>query len=359
MIKGKIKVDSCRISIPLVECEIIDTNLIDRIHTQSTNTFTGEIIKEAIKHGEPTVIENTDGTFLKFWKENQFFYANGVKTPTLYITFLINSKHLGKRYFEGITQHTLKDIHRYIESFKIVSFPFSSLYNARYNDTDICIDFSSTASEFEALKENLKKLTIMPNNWHTAKNKNNSGIWTPTKDKPRENAKPSAPFVKFYSKEEDFTYQSTSFALTYLNQEQYKDLYRIEVTVKNSKHKEHLGISKVSKFGEFLKLDLQLIMQDIVKVYFEKEKRLMLKENNLTPTDKVIIDLLNLAISKGANKEELYKLFNRNDVSREARKTLKEKFHKYTSLDEFNREQMELNTTTKDVFSYLGIDVKK
>lgn len=359
MIKGTPKVDSCRISIPLTECQIIDTNLIDRIHTQSTNADTGEVIKENFKNGEPTVIENEDGTYLKFWKENQFFYSQGRKTPTLYITFLINSKHLGNRYFEGITTDTLKDIYTYIQSFKIVSFSFESLYNARYNDTDICIDFNSTIDQFGTLKKNIKSITTKPTMWHEARNDNNSGIWTPTKDKPRDNAKPSTPFVKFYSKHEDFTYQSISFAKTYLTPNQYEDLYRIEVTVKNSKHKEQLGISKVKYFGDFLKLDLQLLMQDIVKNYFEKKTKTILKTDNLTPMDKVVIDLLNIAILKGSTKEELYDLFNRNDVSRQARITLKEKFHKYTSLNEFNRQQMELNSTTKDVFGFLGIDIKK
>lgn len=360
MIKGKPKVDSCRVSIPLIECQIIDTNLIDRIQTIQVNSDTGEIIKESVKHGTPTVIENTDGTYLKFWKENQFFYSqSGQRVPTLYITFLINSKHLKTRYFDGITIDTLKDIHAYIHSFNIVSFSFESLYNSRYNDCDVCVDFISTKYQFDTLKTNIKTITTKPSFWHTATNANNSGIWTPTKDSPRDNAKPTTPFVKFYSKEEDFTHKSVDFAKAYLSPEQYKDLYRVEVTITNSKHKDKLGISKVKKFGDFLKLDLQLILQDIVKNYFESQTRIVVKSSNLTPTDKVIIDLLNLAIFNGSTKEELFILFNRRDVSREARKALKEKFHKYTALDEFNREKMELNSTTKDVLGFLGVDVKR
>ena len=111
MIKGKVKVDSCRVSIPIIECEVIDTNIIDRIHVQQTNIDTGELIGESLKNGQATVIQNDDGTYLKFWKENQFFYQHGQKVPTLYITFLINSKHLKQDYFQGITSETLKQIH--------------------------------------------------------------------------------------------------------------------------------------------------------------------------------------------------------------------------------------------------------
>jgi hypothetical protein len=136
-------------------------------------------------------------------------------------------------------------------------------------------------------------------------------------------------------------------------------LYRIEVTIKNSKHKEYLSIGKVKTFGEFLKLDLQLLMQSIVKVYFESQNKLMTNSTELTPTDKYTIDMINALISFGMSNTELYAFFDRKDVSRDARKSLKAKYHKYTLLDEFNREQMELNNTTKDVFSYLNIDVKK
>lgn len=358
MIKGKVKVDSCRVSIPLIECEVIDTNIIDRIHVQQTNIDTGELIGESLKNGQATVIQNDDGTYLKFWKENQFFYQHGQKVPTLYITFLINSKHLKQDYFQGITSETLKQIHEYILSFKIVSFTFESLYKARFNDTDICVDFNSTVEQFDALKKHIKQFTVKPNLWHTATNKNNSGIWSPTKENPRDNAKPSTPFLKFYSKEEDFTYQSIEFARAYLKPEQYKDLYRVEATVKNSQHKKLLAISKVSGFGDFLKLDLQLILQSIVKSYFEQSTQIILKENELKPIDKLIIDLVNLAIFNGVTKEELFLLFNRKDISRQARQLMVEKYHMYTMLDEFNREKLEKNSLTHDVFSYLGISVK-
>ena len=358
MIKGKPKVDSCRLSIPLVDCQIIDTNLIDHIETQTTNTETGEVIKSKISNGTPTLIENEDGTYLKFWKENQFFYENGIRIPTLYITFLVNSKHLGKDYFKGITTETLPKIHRYIESFDIVSFPYETLLKARYNDTDICIDFNSTESEFEALKSNVKSLSIKPHLWHTANQKNNNGIWTPTKDKPRDNSKPANPFVKFYSKEEDFKFQSITFANAYLQEQAYKNVYRLEATIKNSEHKKRLGINNQKEFGRFLRLDLQLLLQQIVKEYFENTTKLILKNNDLTPVDKVMIDLINKLILSGATNKELYSAFNRKDVSRQAKNNLIERYHKYTMTDDFNRERLELNSTTKELFSYLGIGVK-
>jgi hypothetical protein len=359
-INGTPKVDSLKVSIQLIDCEIIDTNLIDRIRVQTINEDTGELIKSDSKHGTPTILNNADGTYIKFWKEGQFFYDKGQRIPTLYLTFLINSKHLRERYFEGITLDTLPLIYDYLMSFNVVKFSYDTFLNSRYNDTDICVDFNSTPEHFEGLKTNVKSLSSNPELWLSATNQeNNSGIWSPTRNEPRANATPSKPFIKFYSKDEDFTYQSTSFAQTYIDSKLYKDLYRVEATIKNSKHKAYLGISGAKTFGAFLHLDLQLLLQQLVKEYFKNETKLVMNSGELTPIEKVLVDLMNELTNKGATNSELFAVFNRSDVSRQAKGILKEKYHKLTSLDEFNRKQLDLNSASKEIFSYLGIEPSK
>jgi hypothetical protein len=360
IIQGLTKVDSSRLSIPLKDCRIIDTNLIDRIQIQTINADTGVLVKESGKNGMPTVIENADGTYLKFWKENQFFYSEGKKIPTLYITFLVNSKHLTKGYFNAITIDTLPQIYEYILSFNIVHFEYKHLLNSRYNDTDICVDFITSQDSFKKLKTSLKSQSLHPQLWFEAKNQpNNSGIWTPTQKEPRDNATSKKPFVKLYSKSEDFLFKSTEFSNKYFTLNDHKDKYRIEATIKNAEHKRHLGIGNSKTFGEFLKLDLQLLLQQIVKEYFVKESPFIASSNELTPTDKLIINLMNDLIQRGANKNELFTLFDLKDISRQARLKLKEKYHKLTALDEFNRKELESNSVTKELFSYLGISIDK
>jgi hypothetical protein len=355
-IKGTPKVDSTKLSIPLIDCEIIDTNLIDRIRVQTINEDTGELVKEDFKHGTPTILNNADGTYIKFWKEGQFFYDKGQRIPTLYLTFLVNSKHLRRPYFDGITLDTLPIIYDYLMSFNVVKFSYDTLLKARYSDTDVCVDFNSTPELFEGLKTNIKALSTRPEMWYSATNsKDNSGIWTCAKDEPRKHATPSTPYLKFYSKYEDFTNKSIDFANAYLRPEQFKDLYRFEATISNSKHKEKLGIAKCKTFGDFLKLDLQLLLQQIVKEYFTDNKKLVMNSGDLTPIEKVIVDMMNQLVLSGATNSQLFDLFNRADVSRQAKGILKEKYFKLTALDEFNRKQLDVNSASKDVFSYLGI----
>ena len=355
-IKGPTKVDSTRLSIPFDECEIINTNLIDEIRSEKLNLDTGEVISSDVKTGIVIWEEKRDGTTIKFWVDNQFSYIDGIRTAKEYITFLVNSKHLKERYFEGITINTLPEIYDYLMNLGIVKFSYESLLNSRYNDTDICVDFNSTPEQFNVLKSNIKSMSSHSELWFTATGqKDNSGIWTGTKRKPRESATPGKPFIKFYSKDEDFNGKSLKFAESYISPDLYSNLFRVEATIKNSKHKSHLGISSAKTFGAFLHLDLQLLLQQLVKEFFISEKKLVMNSGELTPIEKVIIDLMNELISKGSTNSELFAIFNRSDVSRQAKGILKEKYHKLTSLDEFNRKQLDLNSTSKDVLSYLGI----
>lgn len=358
-IQGPTKVDSTRLSIPLFDCKVIDTNLIDPIIRRAINTNTGEIIQSEEKpcEGIPTQITNNDGTYIKFWIEKQFYYTQeGAKEHTDFITFLVNSKHLKERYFEGITLDTLPTLYEYLMSYKIIEFNYQSLLNARYNDIDICVDFKSTPEHFDVLKNELRALSSSPEHWHTATGqKDNSGTWTPIRQEPRKQATPGKPFIKFYSKEEDFNNKSRIFAQTYIETDLYKDLYRVEATIKNSRHKVHLGISEAKTFGAFLHLDLQLLLQELVNEYFKNETKLVMKSGQLTPIELVIVDLMNELTKKGATNNELFVLFNRSDVSRQAKKGLKEKYYKLTALDEFNRKQLDLNSASSDLFSYLNI----
>lgn len=351
---GNVKCDSVCLSIPLSNCEIINSDLVDLINHTITNTNTGEVIKDVSKFGEPVIITNPDGTYLKFWKSIQFDYVQGKKVPNVYISFLTNSKHLTVDYFNGITLSTLEKVRQYILSYKIVSFDYQTLYDARYSDTDICFDFISTKDGFNSIKKALKERSIKSNLWHTSPDVNNSGIWTPSKREPRKQGTPSNPYVKFYSKEEDFIHKSKDFAQAYFQPSDYINKYRCEVTIHNKEHRRRLGIDKISKFGDFLNLDLQLILSKVVKEYFEITK-VIPKTNDLKPMELVVIDLMNELVKLGIDNQKLYSFFDRNDTSRQSKQVLIEKYHKLTQLDNFNKKQLEINSQTDDLFKFLGI----
>lgn len=350
-----VKVDSTKISIQLSKCKILDTNLIDPIQFTEVNINTGEEINSQFKYGKPTVIQNSDGTYLKFWKEKQFTYIQGKKYSDLYITFLVNSKHLKHNYYNGITTDTLSQIYDFIMSYKVVYFDYQDLYDSRYTDTDICFDFIVDSDTYENIKEQLKVRSIKPHLFHTSKQDNNSGIWTPTRTEPRKNATPSTPYFKLYSKEEDFTYKSVDFAKAYLTPSMYKNKYRLEATISNSTHKKKLGIAKCLKFGDFLKLDLQLLIKSIVKEYYERHTQRIYKSKDLTPMEKVLIDMMNDLVKFGLTNQQLQSYFDRDDISRQSKKVLLEKYYKITQLEDFDKNQLNVNSSTNDFFNFIGL----
>jgi hypothetical protein len=349
----EIKVDSAKISIPLENCEILHKELQDQFILYKTNLETGEIDLVKEYTGDTFIKQTEYGTYYKIWIEHQ---ATKIGNSDKFLSILINSKHLGKDYFKGITNETLPKLYENIMSQNIFKCTFDAFKNSRYQDTDVAFDFKCTDEHFQILKQNIKHSTLYPELWtHTSK-KNNSGIWTPATPsniKPRDYATPSKPYIKFYSKEIDFIYKSIDFANYFNLHNEAKDIVRFEATIKNSKHKKLLKISHLKTFNELLNSDLKKIISDIFKRYFEKRK--FVKQTEHTPMDKLLIDLTNLAISKGATKNEIYKAFDRTDVSRMSNHNLVSKYHKLYSKNLIKKDVLEANETSKNIFEFLGV----
>ena len=154
------KVDSSRLSIPLSECEVKNTQLTDQITTLKFNEQTGEQIASKTKLSEPIVIETKEGTYFKVYLDSQFTYVNGKQQAEQYLTILANSKLLKKDYFTGITKDTFKDLYCYVMNTNTFMCSYDSFKNARYNDTDICFDFKSEPEDFKKLHKNLKTTMV-------------------------------------------------------------------------------------------------------------------------------------------------------------------------------------------------------
>lgn len=348
-----IKVDSAKISIPLHNCEIIHKELQDQFVLYKTNLETGEIDLVKEYTGDAFIKQTEYGTYYKIWIEHQ---ASKIGTSDKFISILVNSKHLGKNYFKGITNETLPELYKNIMSQNIFKCSFDDFKNSRYQDTDIAFDFKCADDHFDILKQNIKASTLYPELWTFTSKKNNSGIWTPSTPaniKPRDYATPSKPYIKFYSKEIDFWYKSTAFANYFQLHTEAENVVRFEATLKNAKHKKLLKITHLKTFDQLLNSDLKKIVTDIFKRYFERRK--FVKQTKNTPMDKLLIELTNLAISKGATKNEIYKAFDRTDVSRMSNHNLVSKYHKLYSENLIKKDLLEANETSKNIFEFLGI----
>ena len=106
-----LKIDSAKISIPIEYCEILNSDLLDQFQLDKTNLITGEITTVKQYKGEPFVLNTDFGTYYKIWIENQ---PSGTGISKTFLSLLINSKHLGENYFEGITKKTVNILYNNI-----------------------------------------------------------------------------------------------------------------------------------------------------------------------------------------------------------------------------------------------------
>lgn len=349
------KIDSCRLSIPLKECTIKNDQLTNVITTIKYIESTGEHINTTTKVSEPIVIDTEQGTYFKVYLDSQLNYINGQRITEPYLTILVNSKLLQKKYFTAITKVTFKDLYNYVMSTDTFTCSYESFQNARYNDTDICFDFTSTKEEFNQLHKSLKNSFINPNLLHSVSKVDNYGIWTPSAKQPRQQATPSKPFFKFYSKQLDMEFNSTSFAQAYLQPSEYNNVYRFECTIGNSKHKQRLGISSIKTIWELLNTDLKSITQSMVKEYIDKPR--IVKSKAMTPNKEVYLNLMSLAIKYKAPLEDIRATFEL-DTTTHNRVTInkyKELYYELLKHDDIDLETIQNNQSTVSIFEYLGI----
>lgn len=352
----KPKIDSGKIFIPLEDVSLIKSYLFDDLITKTYSKTTGEEYDEleVSKKGAEYKWDNEeDGTYVKFGVNVMSF--DGLNQSKNYIWVLINSKHLHQDYFKGITKETLPQLYKYIMSFEVFTCSYETFIGGLFTDTDICFDFPCSKGQFEVFKKNLKMSVRDETKWFSKNRKDNTGIYAPHKTKPRDVATPSTPYVKFYDKELDFEVKSFKFRDSYMKGVEFDNVFRYECTIKNRKHAKRLGLTEIKTLRELLDSDLQIICSQMFREYFHKPK--IVNVGTLRPMDKVIIDLMNIAIEKGVDRYKLFSIFDRDDVTRTSKGDLIKKYHMIMNGDQINKEKMESNELTKKIFEYLGVSM--
>ena len=354
----KPKIDSGKLSIPLSQVEVKLDSIKDMLLVTYTSTESGEVLEELEQRGKPYQVDNKeDGTYIRVWIEPQINYRDGKAVSEMYLSVLINSKHLGKDYFKGITKETLKCLYERIMSWNLFYCEFKDFQTARFNDVDICFDFQCSPEHFTILKKNIKMSVKDESKFHSKSSKSNTGLYAPTFRDPRKQATPSNPYIKFYDKDLDLKVRSQKFGKKYLNDIDTSNLFRYECTIQSKKHLKRLGLVEVRTFWELLECDLHIICSQMFREYFHKPK--IIKEGNIRPMDKVIIDFINICIEQGVPRYEIFKVFDRDDVSRQSKSDLIKKYHTIMKRDEIKKEELQSNELTKNLFKYLGVDVEQ
>jgi hypothetical protein len=234
---SKRSIDSLKVRIPLEKVKLINPLLI----------------------GDYTIVQNSTGLVLDdddFKQNAPCFNQNGVKTyykvekqvtknqtVESYCVILLSSKVLGSRYFEGIQNSTLYDVHQSLQNQNFVNFSLNDFAEGEITDVDVKYDFVSNekATDFvTTLYNGAKMVKKAVHGCSIYKKDDNCGIQFALR---KTDCFKKAPYLKFYEKVRELNFKSTIFNESYLKGKVQlpEELMRCETTIKNKKHLTLLG----------------------------------------------------------------------------------------------------------------------
>jgi hypothetical protein len=296
---GKYKIDSFSLLIPRRLVTVIDS------------TFEQKYTK-VFETGEP---EDSDLFYKNHFTISREGYS--VKMQSLYkmwnginekfIKIVVTSKFLEEDYFNGIDADNVSKIVDVIANMNVITFDKETYLQSYFADLDICIDLQVNGEGQSKIKDYYKDSVIESKRRHI-----NTFRSFPTNLQMNERPKgaPASPFLKFYNKSEELTSKkSIGFYNAYLlpQSEIIKaGIYRVEVTVKNSKHKQRVGIKECSIVSDLFSLkqsDLERIHKSILSEYIKATKRVMKTNSDLKPTDRMLLNAINFLVTLEQGEE--------------------------------------------------------
>lgn len=325
-----VKVDSLKIRVPRHKVEYIDPTFAQEY--QKVFITTGELENHVNLDKHKVNIENGITTRIAV------FHCLTGQFAEEQIIIQCNAKQLKEKYFQGINNETIIDLYNYIISLKIIYLSIDTFLNAYVSDIDFCYDVNvSVKSMIEANAEIHRKINPSCYRYVSKpfrREKENVGIQFNT----REKATPAKPYVKIYHKTLELETQSSLFSQTYLKNQNFKNIGRLEFTLKNAKHKKYLDLQFQS-----LK-DLLDLNQDVLeKIIFSGimkyiERKIILREfKDLSPTDRLLLHFMNRTINKGDDKEMLYASLNIFDNPQERSRMKKKLIQLIENVDDKDR----------------------
>jgi len=300
-----IEIDSFKIRIPISNIKIVDESL--RGKWVLVNEVSGDIDNKVFK--ENSLSKNENGIKIKYGIERQNLTGISSIASEEFLIILINSKLLKGRYFEGITKDNIDIVYRELINHKVVSFAFDDLLNSEITDVDFKRDviiksFDNVVKTLFSIAKASKKKD------EGAKiyvQKSNMGI--EFSDRATQSYL-SNPFLKVYHKgihckksdDKDMREFYTTYLFDSVEDSEIDNRVRTEYTVKNKKHFRQYNIlsttlSNILNLTQEKKLN---ILRNIAgKHLLKKQVRVRMIKEDLTPSDKIILGLLDMLLQNG------------------------------------------------------------
>lgn len=299
---GECAIDSMKLRIELTDLDSYDSELLK--HLQTVDVKTGEIVGEFKRKA---IDYDIDEYTIKASIAEQVAVGKNRYADCLII--LINSKHLGSGYFEGITKNSIKKIYSQLIEIGLLECSMQTFLNGSPTDTDFKVDYELLLDEYKelitTLKQHTKPSIESGRGCRPFNEKKNKGIqWSDRKTK----AFKTNPFIKIYHKGLEMSVSkakggSLEFYDRYLKDYDLTNTFRIEVTVKNREHFKllNLGLKRVT-LGELLELNndqkISIISSALTVHLMPRSKSSTFKkEKQLSPSENMIFRGLLLAVA--------------------------------------------------------------
>jgi hypothetical protein len=286
-------IDSLRIRIPLIHCEILDLELNAMQHLISSTT--GEILESKLntkRFISTTGITTTISITKEPTQWNRLEY---------HVVILANSKALKEDYFKGISKNTFKKLYDYIIGLGVVKFSYQAFKEAQCTDIDIKTDISCT----DSIMRSTFKVFTSNSKLHAEMNRGVKSKWTKTNKMIQYNQRKNtdfmkAPFLKIYAKTLELEFNSGEFVLNHLT-EVPQDTWRIEFTIKNKKHLNNLNLPNTFHelaccTQEQFESAYQTSMRAVLDARIKKPSVL---SNEISPKDIPVVNVIIRCLDRG------------------------------------------------------------
>ncbi len=275
------------------------------------------------------------------------------------LVLLVNSKQLGSRYFEGITNDTIRLIYDLCIDANIFNCPYATFLEARTSDTDYKKDFILPKDDYKTMIGGMYKMAIPSSNRDggARKHKGNMGIEF---SKRQTNSPIRYPFTKVYHKESELKTNSLTFSERYLHDVEVKDVIRLETTIKDSKHYQSIkGLNiKDNKLSTILNLTTEqkdLIMHNGFKKHLLPRKDLRTYKTDLSPLDLASIQMLNILTNEyNLTIENALERISENQKDKQGRYRLKKRLSNLYYGHIHNVDYREKNQNINHVLDGIG-----
>jgi hypothetical protein len=361
---NKFEIDSFTLKIASEKVKNISNILNTQIETTSVNLNNGLVIEELTSYktirSHYTSSEEIPTTYEV---RNYFNNSKNIKKAEEFYLIKVTSKHLRSRYFEGITKENIKLVYNSIMDQNIIFVDYENFLSADTLDIDFKKDqYNELYQDFYKIINNItiprKEVGLGIKSFNKS---NNQGFQFGT----RKYATETLPYIKYYNKYLQSKLIKKNggmleFKEKYLSDIDFKNLFRVEYTIKGKTMFQRLGLSSGNKLIDVLNIPNE-IKEGVAKDIFSKHTERVIPtrriNTRLTAKQKTALMIKDLSIKLGYSISQIEQYIKGYNLRYESEKSLLNDISKidFNNEEEILNIQLENNNQIERLLNEIGI----